>query len=290
MKKILLALFFSTTLFADDPACEPPPYPFGLSGLFLNVGDARISTPEFRAQDLHYTQNNAAFAYTHPCNPFWGLIFGAGWVGTEVKWKENPFFHETQFDYVTLSLGAFTRSMSLWTWAITGTMFIDTAVLDLGNFTLYQGVFTGKYEFSPCLLIDVGFLLEVGLNKGKIWPVLGFEWDATDRLSFNIVYPIDISVEYELFRTVTLAASLRFLRDRHRVLDTEPLPMGIYEYQTTGAEFDVVFTPIDRFTLIGFVGSTVPGRLKLTDQNNHNPLFVEFKGSFYSGLSAILAY
>jgi hypothetical protein len=288
--KLTLLSFLTLPLFGQDPACEPPPYPFGLSGMYLQVGDAAFRDPDVPKEHLSYTQSNAAFAYTHACNPYWGLIFGSGWVGTELLWKENPFFQEDHFNYVNLSLGAYSSSMPCWTWIMTGSMLIDTAVLDLGNYALYQGVLYGKYELYPCILFDIGCILEVGLNKGKIWPIFGLEWDPCERFSLNLVYPLDVSIEYDLFPWATVGGSIRFLRDRHRVLETEPLPLGIYEYETEGAEFDLTLNPLDCLLLTGFVGRTFPGSLKVTDQRNHCPAYAKFKGAFYAGASAALTF
>lgn len=289
-KNFFVLLFCLTPLFAGDPACEPPPLPIGMSGTYLRVFPARLRDPEFEGEHLSYFQTNAAYAYTHACNPYCGWIFGAGYVGTELDWKENPFFDEKFFSYVNFNLGGYTKATPDWTWVLTGTMFMDTAVLDLRNYALYQVVLHGKYFFSPCVAFDVGFLIEAGLKRGKAWPILGIEYDPTDRFSLHLVYPFDISVSYDIFPMLTIAGSLRFLRDRHRTLEINPLPMGIYEYETTGYECDLTFSPFENLAITAFAGSTFNGRIKITNQNNHHPSFIKFTGSFYSGAAALLAF
>lgn len=292
MKRILLStlILFPLSLFSDDPACNPPPYPIGLSGMYLNVQKAEFRTPGLETQHLHYKQGNAAFAYTHACNPYWGLIFGAGYVGTEVKWEENPYFKEEHFSYVDLNFGAYTNAMPDWCWTLTGSMFADTAVLDLRDYALYQGVLYGKYDFLPCLNLDFGFILEVGLNKAKIWPIFGFEFEPTARLSINIVYPLDVSIKYAICSWLDVAGAARFLRDRHRFSETASLPKGVYEYTAEGVEFDLIASPLERMAVTLFAGSTFPGDLKITNSNNHPVQHAKFRGSFYSGISGTFAF
>lgn len=291
MKKIaFFACLLPLSLLADDPACDPPPYPIGLSGMYLDVQKAEFRKSDLHQQYLHYKQGNAAIAYTHACNPYWGLIFGAGYVGTEVKWNRNPYFKETHFSYVDLNLGAYTNAMPCWTWALTGSMFVDTAVLDLRDYALYQGILYGKYDFLPCLDLNAGFILEVGLNKAKIWPILGFEFAPTARLEINVVYPLDVSIDYSVYSWLDLAIAARFLRDRHRFLETEPVPKGVYEYTTEGVEFEAIISPLERLAITVFAGHSFPGDLKITNHNNHAIKHAKFQGSFYSGISAIFAF
>jgi hypothetical protein len=264
--------------------------PFSISGTYLALAPAEFRSPDVKGDHLTYHQGNVAFAYTQPFNPYWGLIFGAGYVETEVKWKENPDFDQTHFGYVNVAFGAFTKAMPDWRWNATVTAFIDTSVLDLSEYALYQGVLWGRYEFLECLSFDAGFILEVGLNKGKMWPLLGFEYAPYDHWRIMAVYPIDISFEYDVFKCLTIEASIRFLRDRHRVKDTEPLPMGIYEYHTTGVEFDVTYMPWDCLFVKGFVGSAFKGDLKITDRYNHNPHHFKFGSAPYVGGNVILVF
>lgn len=297
MKKIALllttcfAFCFTFGLYGEVEEEESEPfYPFGINGTCLGVADATFRTPDIKGEQLRYRQGNAGFAYTQPCNTVWGLIFGAGYVGTEVKWQQNPYFDQTHFSYVNLAFGGFTKAMPGWTWTLTETAFIDTAVLDLSDYALYQTVLWGKYDFLECLSFDAGFILEVGLNKGKMWPLIGFEYHPHDDWRVSAVFPLDVSIEYDAFSFVTLAGSLRFLRDRHRVGDDEPLPMGIYEYHVTGAEFDLILTPWEFILIKGFIGRTFQGDLKITDRNNHHATHCKFNAAPYAGVSALLTF
>lgn len=300
MKKssLLSLLFLTASLLAQETNdaifnlenSPPPIFPFSVSGSALSVNKTHFRTPGFEDDTLVYKQYEAAFAYTHPINSVCGLIFGAGWVGSEVNMVKNPEFDETRFDYVTLSLGGFTKAFPDWSWTFSLSAFLDTEVFSLIDYTLYQGVLWGKYELSPYLELDFGFIAEIGLSKEKLWPILGFIYSPSDSWRIHAVYPIRVSVDYLVRNWITLSGSIRFLRNRHRVTKEEPNPSGIFEYHTIGAEFDVTLSPLKRLSLKGFAGTTFNGDLKITDSQNRAAQHFKFKGSPYVGVSGVFSY
>lgn len=263
---------------------------FGINGTYLNVQPARFRTEGFTDKYLRYIQSDAAFSYTHPCTTNYGFILGTGWVGTEVDMQDNPQFDQTHFNYVTFSFGAFSSTLCDWLWTATFSALIDTQEIDFANYALYQGVIWGKYTFNRCWEFDVGLIAEVGLNKEKIWPILGFIYNYSPALSLHVVFPVDIILEYDIRECLTVAGSIRFLRNRHRVSPDNPTPSAIFEYRTTGAEFDLTYTPFKNFFVTGFVGSTFDGDFKVTNQNNHHATHYKFKGSLYAGITSQLSY
>ncbi len=299
MKKILLSLFLVPFIvFAqewDDELFQtentPPPfYPFSISGSYLNVCEASFRTPGFDDSNLKYAQWETALAYTHPFSPVCGLIFGAGWVGTEVDMKNNPEFNETIFNYINFSVGFFTKAFSDWTWTATIAIFLDAEELSLVDYTLYQGVLWGRYNVCKFVELDFGLIIEAGLNKEKVWPIIGFIYTPCDKWHLNVVYPINISLEYDIIECFSAAASIRFLRNRHRVKDDEPNSQGIFEYETAGGEFDLTYRPFKWAMVKGFAGSTFGGDLKVSDRNDKNSTHYKFNGSFYAGASAVLSF
>jgi hypothetical protein len=270
---------------------DPPSfYPFALSGQYVDVHKTTFRTPGLEGRKLKYRQWNAAFAYTHPFSQYCGLIFGAGWVGTEVDMQDNPEFSETFFNYVNFSFGGFTKAFDDWTWTLTLATFLDVEEFSFADYTLYQGVLWGKYDFCEWLELDVGLILELGLHKEKIWPIIGFSYLPWRNWRINAVYPINVSIEYEWSPCWTLAGSVRFLRNRHRVQKEEMNSQGIFEYRTSGAELDLIFSPFRWVSVKGFAGHAFDGDLKITDRNNHNATHYKFKGSFYAGASAVLSF
>lgn len=300
-KTLLILLLIPLSIFAqdwqdwDDNIFEmennpPPLFPFSVSGSYLNVHKARFRTPGFSDSNLKYAQWDTALAYTHPFSKECGLIFGAGWVGTNVDMKNNPEFNETIFNYVNLSFGGFTQILPSWNWTLTLGAFFDTVEFSLLDYTLYQGVLWTRYDLCKWIELDCGAIVEVGLDKEKVWPILGFVYIPCEKWRINAVYPINVSIEYDWKKHLTAAASLRFLRNRHRLKDDEPNSQGIFEYRTTGAEADLTYTPFERVLIKGFAGSTLDGDLKVSNRNDKHSTHYKFHGSFYAGASAVISF
>ncbi len=281
---------FVTDPFFEIENAPPPFFPFSVSGDYIDVSRATLRTPGQRGKELRYRQWDIAYAYTHPFSPVYGLIFGAGWVGSEVSMQDNPEFKETIFNYVNFSVGGFTNAFNNWTWTLTLGIFLDSEVFSLLDYSLYQGVLWGKYNLCSALDFNCGLITEIGLNKEKIWPIFGFTFTPSPDWRLNAVYPINMSLEYDFLSCWTAAASIRLLRNRHRVQENEPNPRGIFEYHTWGGEFDLIFSPFDWFSIKGFAGSTADGDLKVTNRNDKHGTHFKFRGSFYTGANAILSF
>ncbi len=277
-------------LFELETEAPPPFYPFSISGQYVNVSKADFRTSEVADSNLRYIQSDIAFAYTYPYNLISGLIFGAGWVGTTVDMKDNPQFDETEFNYINLSIGAFTKAVPDWTWTVTVAAFFDTEQFSLVDYTLYQGVLWGKYSLCSFVEIDLGLILEVGLKKDKVWPIFGFIYLPSENWRINMVYPINVAVEYDWTSCLTLAGSIRFLRNRHRVGCDQPNPQAIFEYETAGAEFDLVYKPARWALLKAFVGHTFDGDFKVSNRNDKDTIHYKFEGSSYAGISGVLSF
>ncbi len=270
---------------------EPAPfYPFSLGGSYARVAPASFYSTEVEGQHVVYQQSDANFSYTHPLSETHGLIFGTGWVGTDVVWNENPAFNETNFNYVNLSAGGFKKLGVCWTWTLNLSAFLDTAYFSLANYALYQGLLWGKYECNPNLELDVGCLIELGLSQDKAWPILGFIYRYNDRCRLHAVYPLDMKLEYDLGSMVTVGGAIRILRNRHRVGPNEPDPRSIFIYQTWGVEGDLRFQPAPWFFINGFLGSTTRGDLTIRNSADEHGTHYKFRASLYGGVYSALSF
>lgn len=276
--------------FVIEEEKTPYPPPFNFSALYVDVSKTSFRTPDVKGEDLFYRELDLNATYTYAPSEIYGFSLGGGYIGSRVEWEENPDFQETHFHYITTSLSAYTAAVSDWIWKCGVNFLFDTEVWSLADYTLYQGYLFGKYTLAEPLLFNVGFLLEVGLHKEKIWPVLGFDYFPSKKVDIHLVYPLDISINYHPISALSLGASMRFLRNRHRVKDSEPLPMAIFEYHTQGVEADVNYMAFAFINLKAFVGSTFNGDLKVTNRNNHNAIHYKFRGSLYGGAAATLIF
>ncbi len=299
MKRWLALLLATFPLLGQDdyqaqfdvvPPTPPPLFPFSVSGSYLNVANADFHTPQAEGEHMHYAQYDTGISYTQPLSCVWGLIFGAGWIGNTVNWQENPYFDETDFNYINGQIGAFTKAYPDWTWTATLGFFFDTEKFSLADYTLYQLAVWGKYDWFDCLEFDVGFIFEAGLDKQKVWPILGFVWNPSDLWHINCVYPILINIKRDFLKYWSVGAGLQFLRNRHRVGENEPNPQCIFEYRTWGYEGILSFSPLKNLYIVGYGGSTFRGDFKITNRSNKHGEHFKFDAAPYAGIDAVLSF
>lgn len=274
-----------------EPACDTDPfYPFSLWSEYYSVSPAKFRTSEVEGEKISYSQWETTFFYIQPLSTSYGMIFGAGYIGADVNWKENPFFREKLFNYVSMTAGAYTNAFPDWDWNTLISVLIDTEEFSLTEYALYQWTLEGEYTFCDWMVFHGGFILEAGLSKEKIWPIVGFEFLPWDDWKINAIFPLNISVEYAVTPNFTAVAAVRFLRNRHRVKDSEIYPQAIFEYRSTGAEFELSYHPFTWLSVTGFAGSTFNGDFKITNRNNHDAQHFKFNGSFYAGGNLNLSF
>jgi hypothetical protein len=298
IKRLFALLTCSLPLFAapvdwgdQESFARPPPFlPFSMGGSYAQLAPASFYTPSVQGQTITYKQSDANFSYTHPFSDQCGLIFGAGWVGVDVNWAQNPDFDQTFFGYYSGSFGGFTRAFSNWLWTLNLSIFLDSDHFSFADYALYQSILWGKYTCLPQLELNFGFLLEVGLDKDKVWPILGFIYTFNEKCRLNAVYPVDMSLQYDLLPCLTLGGSLKIFRNRHRVGPDEPFPSCIFVYQTWGAEADARFRPAPWFFVNGFIGYTTGGNFTILNSGGKHGTHYKFQGSAYGGGYAALSF
>ncbi len=298
MKRLFLLLLLPFSMVAQEwdqdvfyiQNIPSPAYPFSLSGTYINVNETHFRKPDLADQSLKYRQWNTVFAYTHPFNECNGLILGAAWLGSEVNMEENIDFDETEFDYFNFSAAHYISSFPDWVWTVSLTAYLDAANFSLIDYALYQGVLWGRYTWCQPLELDFGLMVEAGLRKEKVWPIIGFVFTPSERWRISAVYPIDLSIAYSLHPALTAAASIRYLRSRHRVGEEEPNSQAIFDYRAAGIEGDLNFTPYPFLSVTGFAGSTLNGDFEISNRNNKRTKHLKFARSLYAGVTAFLSY
>jgi hypothetical protein len=301
LKKLCLFLaLIPTLLFSYDeyeamfdiPADPPPYFPLSLSGSYLQVSRARFTEPtNVEGDKLIYKQFDTAVGYTHPITDCYGLIFGSGWVGTVVDWINNPLFDETDFNYINLSGGIYSDWLDPITLILTAGVFFDTAHFSLMNYTLFQPLVQAKYHATQSLEVDLGVICEIGLDRNEYWPIVGFNYiPENTNWRIHAVYPINIDVEFDVNECLTAAGAIRFLRNRHRVGDDNPLPQAVFQYKSWGGEFNLNYHPYSWVNIMGAVGTTLSGRLRVANRNNEDASVYQFENTLYGAFNAIISF
>lgn len=282
MKKYFAIFFLLNIALFAEPCCCPPCL---LSGLYIDAKPASFESESLAGEHLQYAEANLSYTYNYPICDTTGLSFGAGYTSNWVIWKQNPYFNETQFNYVDFLLGGYTKAIPSFLWSLVGFAYIDTAVLDLANYALYQVILHGKYYVNDCFTFNSGFILELGLDQDMIWPILGIDWNITPKWRLGLVYPLDLALEYKIDPSLSASANARILRTRHRVESYEIKPNAIFEYTNWGMEGELIWRPLISLCIKGFAGSTTGGDFKVANQYGHHAKHRKLNAAPYGGIS-----
>ncbi|ANH78232.1 hypothetical protein [Candidatus Chlamydia sanziniae] len=287
----------------DQETCEnPPPRPFSCQAQYLKIHDAKFK--KFPEQTLGYCQHDATFLCTLPITTQSGFLFSTGYIGAAIHWKSSHpvvplgpelvgvsiFEDASYYNYILLSLGAYTLSMKNWQWSIMCSGLFDPKNIE-ASYGLYQAVLSGKYQATGKLSLVFGVINETGLHQEKAWPLAGASYRATDKLTVNCIYPINFSIDYHATSVCQLGAAYRLTRFRKKLHKNESIySQGIFEYQGREIEGNVKLTPWSGSFIKGFYGWSLGKDISIANDHNKNKLIYPFKSSAFFGGSAKITF
>lgn len=233
---------------------------------------------QYNHEELNF---NAVFWY-NPCYEE-GLALGLGYEFTFLDWNENPFFERKNYDTLAVSLAYFTHRMCNWKWILSGTINIDADKWEFSDYTSYDILMWGRYDYNSCLGIHVGFYAETGLKLDRVWPIFGFDWKFRDRWTLNAVYPLNISLLYDYSECTSIALAARLFNERQRAGKNGGFYEAVWRYQNWGAEIGFNNTWTCWLKTNIHAGYAFGGKLKVANHNGDHSHRFKFKGAPYFG-------
>lgn len=258
---------------------------FQLSGGYDYVGEAKFRDSLFKGEKFKFAEGEASgrmVMFYNPCLNE-GLTCEVGYTNTYLGWNENPYFNQKYFNNVSVELGGWSYRLPRWFWQGGVAMNCDVDHYDFNYFTTWDILLWGRYAYNPRINIHAGFLMMTGMKVDWFIPIFGFDWQINKKWKLNAVFPMNLSVVYAPNCYVDFSLAGRFFSVRHRTKDEDLLPLAIFEYRTTCAEFAVNFHYNDRFLLNLHAGSTFGGKLKITNKNHSDGEHLKFDASPYAG-------
>lgn len=237
--------------------------PFSVNFSYDGVGKSHFSKKPFKHQTQSFSEATAeigaVFYYSKRCEE--GAKATVGYSYTTFDWKQNPFFRERHFNYISFELGASTKRILGWLWQANVSMNIDSNnFTNVQNYANYDLLLWGRYNISSCVGYHVGFLGFTGMRVNKVWPIFGFDWTISRKWKLNAIYPINISLVYTITDKLTASLAGRAFFNRYRLGRKEVLSQGIFEYRNTGAEFALNYDCTARIKLNVHGGYTFGGK------------------------------
>ncbi len=298
MKRLLALLLLPTCLIADsyrfeaqdpnrgccrrdDAAYYAFVFPWHAEGEYLRTGRAHFDDEEGR--HLTYAQGHVDLRYSLCVDPCSALALDFGYNWTTFDMTSNPFFNETSFPELNLSLSGFTRRIPRWLWTGMVGLWWQTTQANLGRYADYHGILAGRYDWCHNLGFHMGVLWIAGKRKGFVRPIIGFDTMLRRHIKLSLVYPTDMALTYCFTKDTSLAFAARFLRNRQRARPDEPVPEAIWEYRSYGFELKLDHHATTRLGIEAYVGCLPAGWVKIFNEVADLLVYRELNVTYYAG-------
>lgn len=241
-----------------------------------------------------------------------GFILGLGYGHTELNWNRIRYFDKINYNNAIFSIGCFTYRMQNWRWLFQVNLNMDADKWKFGQYSTYDYLVWGRYEYNCRLGFHFGVYAETGLELGRVFPVLGFDWQIRENWKLNAVFPFNASLIYTVDQHLSLIIGGRFFTDRQRAPRHEKFDPGIdidpavvpkrkehghehinnpaWRYTNIGIEFGLLHNQCDWMIAEGHVGYTVYGRLKVIHHRRDLPSNLHIMPAVYFGGSLTLRF
>jgi hypothetical protein len=268
------------------PQQEPKEVPWSLIGDYVAVGKASFKRPHSH-HHFRFSQGKVLGTYTESQNNVSGLSGGVGYMNSTFTTTKHFPFHKKHFHNLLLNIGGFTRHIEQWNWSSSLELQTNTEHLSIARYTLFTGLLTGQYEWHKKRNLYAGVAFTTGMRYTRVLPVVGFDYRPNAKLTFNAVFPINISAVYALTDHVTVDLGLRLFLSRQRFGKERDAPKrGFVTYTNTGLEGGINYKYDDRITFNMFAGEAFGGILRISNRNDHHSHRYKQKPAPYVGLLA----
>lgn len=259
--------------------------PFKLQLTYDVTGRAKFKKDKYDDQRIRYSQWLGEISMVYYYNPQYqeGLNAGISYNDTHLNWDHNPYFRQSNFETLGISLGAFTKRLCKWTWIGQISWNLDMVHCNPALYSTYDLLAWGQYAYCPNFGLDIGLLVMTGMKIDHVYPVIGFDWQINRKLKLNAVFPIDVSLEYTLDKSWMVALAARFIDVRHRVGKHNPDSRGLIEYRAAGVEAAVNYNYCSWITANFHIGSILGGVVRHANRHYRHIHRQVFKSTGYLG-------
>lgn len=217
-----------------------------------------------------------------------GALVAVGYMNTRLVWPQNPFFNEHMFQTVTFSATGFTHRFCGWRWIGQVDINFDPNYFSLSPYTYYNAILWGRYTYTDNINVHGGILIQTGMKIDRVFPIFGFDWTINDNWVLNLVFPVNISVDYIISKEWSVSLAGRFIDQRHRVSKDEPLSRGLWKYKTAGVELGVDYEYNSWIKANVHAGEAFGTRLTISNrQNKHKRHFNLESAPYFGGEVAV---
>ena len=222
----------------------PKRTPYSFETHFDRVASAKIKNTREKGHHISFAEAEAvagAVVYYDDVHTE-GLRVGIGYTATYVGFEDNPKFDQEHFEMLNINIGGFTKRLDDWFWRAQLSINIDTREWD-APYTNYDLVLWGRYTFCKDIGFHMGFWAQTGMWMDRVYPIFGADWQIDSKWKLNLVYPVNVSLQYALTKKWALAIAGRSFDFRDRVSKKESRYKDLVHYENIGCEFMVLYIP-----------------------------------------------
>lgn len=260
--------------------------PFQVEFITDFIEKAQIDKKRFRCQHFTYQDSHinagAVFYYNRCCKE--GLRLALSYDFTRLVWHRNPYFHRKNFYTFSFGLQAFTHRVYRWLWQAQFMINLDTRHMNNpSHYANYDFLLWGRYDYCSNIGVHAGILAQTGMKIDRVYPIIGFDWQVDPKLKLNVVYPVNLSMIYNITPDWTASIAGRVFNRRQRVGRDEPLSRGLWAYRANGIEAATSYFLNSWLKFNVHVGHTFGTKLTVADRHYRHKHHIRIKGSRYVG-------
>lgn len=289
MKRIWIYFFTALSMAgivqANEECCDP----ISLSLGYDYISDSKFDKHGFNHSHIHYSNTYVEADYMWWVNPkcHEASSFLASFTHENIHWKQNPYFSQQRFNTLSLGIGASTRRFEDWCFEGMFKWNIDTNNFYFNQYSTFDLMLYGRRNFN-CFCIEnigfnIGFYAQTGMKMDRLYPILGFDWNYPEKWKFHLIFPIDMSVTYQMSKKWSVDLAIRSYESRHRVGRDEPIPLAVLAYRNHGIEAGINYYPLKCIEAGIHAGYMFGGTYKIANHNNRHPHHFDFEGAPYAG-------
>lgn len=255
------------------------------------VQKAKIDNGFFKGDEIQFGEIDAELGsmlyYSEAYKS--GAAAALNYSVTYLHWASNPWICQSKFYIATLNISGFSKKLNRWLWKGQVAINVDTQEWDFQDYAYYDMLLWGRYEYRKDLGLHVGIIVETGMLMDRVYPILGADWQISKKWKLNLVYPLNVSLDYLINHSWSVALAARSFNTRLRAGHHEGQSKALIRYQNVGAELAVKFEN-DKMSANFHAGSTLGGTLRIADSHNHHPRRYRLNPSGYVGAELDLKF
>lgn len=272
------------------PAQESKGRPFSLDVHFDAVKTTDIRKGYYKDDSVQFAEGQATLGLIYYYCPRYteGLGLTVGYERTIIRWEHNPWFNQELYNTANLSFTGFTKRLHKWFWRGQLDINIDADHIQ-SSYMFYNLLIWGRYELCQDIGFHVGFIAQTGMQMDRVYPILGIDWQISRRWKLNLVFPVNVSLEYLITSRWSIAIAGRAFDSRHRVSNKEPHPRYLVRYTNAGGELAIKYDDTVVSANI-HAGYTLGGDLRIANPHNHHPHHYKLDPSGYAGAEVVVKF